>query len=48
MVTNLFGTPKRVEPPFAKPQQLVKRIVHFAETLLPPKFSKLWENATSR
>ena len=45
VVTNLFGTPKRIELAFgAKPQQLVKQIVHFAETLLPPKFSKLWEN----
>src|SRR4026209_397012 len=45
VVTNLFGTPKRIELAFgAKPRQLVKQIVHFAETLLPPKFSKLWEN----
>ena len=45
VVTNLFGTPKRIELAFgAKPQQLVKQIVHFAETFLPPKFSKLWEN----
>ncbi len=45
VVTNLFGTPKRIELAFgAKPEQLVKQIVHFAETFLPPKFSKLWEN----
>jgi 4-hydroxybenzoate decarboxylase subunit C len=45
VVTNLFGTPKRIELAFgAKPQQLVKQVVHFAETLLPPRFSKLWEN----
>ena len=45
VVTNLFGTPKRIELAFgSKPQQLVKQVVHFAETLLPPRFSKLWEN----
>ena len=45
VVTNLFGTPKRIELAFgAKPQQLVKQVVHFAETLLPPRFSKLWGN----
>ncbi|HEU0006995.1 MAG TPA: UbiD family decarboxylase [Terriglobia bacterium] len=45
VVTNLFGTPKRIELAFgAKPQQLVKQVVHFVETLLPPRFSKLWEN----
>lgn len=45
VVTNLFGTPKRIELAFgAKPQELVKQVVHFAETLLPPRFSKLWEN----
>ncbi len=38
VVTNLFGTPKRIELAFgSKPQQLVKQIVHFAETLLPPE-----------
>jgi len=45
VVTNLFGTPKRIELAFGtKPQALVKQVVHFAETLLPPKFSKLWDN----
>lgn len=45
VVTNLFGTVKRIELAFGvKPLQLVKQVVHFAETLLPPRFSKLWEN----
>ncbi|MCI0419829.1 MAG: UbiD family decarboxylase [Acidobacteria bacterium] len=45
VVTNLFGTPKRIELAFGtKPLQLVKQVVHFAETLLPPRLSKLWEN----
>lgn len=44
VVTNLFGTAKRIELSFgSKPLQLVKQVVHFAETFLPPKFSKLWE-----
>jgi 4-hydroxybenzoate decarboxylase subunit C len=45
VVTNLFGTVKRIELAFGtKPLQLVKQAVHFAETLLPPKLSKIWEN----
>jgi len=45
VVTNLFGTPKRIELAFgSKPQQLVRQVVRFAETLLPPTFSKLWAN----
>ncbi len=45
VVTNLFGTAKRINLAFGpKPLQLVKQVVHFAETLLPPRFSKLWEN----
>jgi UbiD family decarboxylase len=43
LVTNLFGTPKRAEMAFGhRPLQLIKRVVHLAETLLPPTMGKLW------
>ena len=45
VVTNLFGTPKRIELAFGKrPLELIKQVVHLAETLLPPSLSKLWKN----
>ena len=44
VVTNLFGTSKRVELAFgSRPLEFVKRAVQAAERLLPPKLSKLWE-----
>ena len=44
VVTNLFGTKKRIDLAFGnKPLDFVKRAVHAAENLLPPKPSKLWE-----
>ena len=44
VVTNLFGTNKRIDLAFGpKPLEFVKRVVHAAENLLPPKPSKLWE-----
>ena len=44
VVTNLFGTQKRIELAFgSKPLEFVKRAVHAAESLLPPKPKKLWE-----
>ena len=43
LATNLFGTPRRAELAFGqRPLQLIKRIVHLAETLLPPTPAKLW------
>jgi 4-hydroxybenzoate decarboxylase subunit C len=43
LVTNLFGTARRAELAFGpRPLQLIKRLVHLAETLLPPSPSKLW------
>lgn len=43
VVTNLFGTVKRIELAFTKkPQDFVKTAVHMIEDLLPPKFGKLW------
>ena len=43
VVTNLFGTVRRIELAFGKrPQEFVKRAVEVAETLLPPTLGKLW------
>lgn len=44
VATNLFGTKRRIDLAFGdKPLAFVKRAVHAAEELLPPKLSKLWE-----
>src|SRR5450755_2016384 len=44
VVTNLFGTNKRIDLAFGKkPQEFVRRAVEAAENLLPPKLNKLWE-----
>src|SRR5688572_30600872 len=43
VVTNLFGTVKRIELAFGKrPLDFVKRAVEMVETLIPPKIGKLW------
>src|SRR4051795_2593557 len=43
LVTNLFGTARRAEMAFGtRPQQLIRRLVHLAETLLPPTPAKIW------
>ncbi|HEX8267108.1 MAG TPA: UbiD family decarboxylase [Pyrinomonadaceae bacterium] len=43
VVTNLFGTAKRIELGFTKkPQELVKKAVEMVEILLPPQIGKLW------
>jgi UbiD family decarboxylase len=45
VVTNLFGTTKRIDLAFgARPLALVRQVVTFAESFLPPTFSKLWQN----
>src|SRR5688500_3175434 len=45
VVTNLFGTQKRIELAFGKrPEKFVKEIVSVAETLIPPNPSKLWRH----
>src|SRR5260221_4851519 len=45
VVTNLFGTPKRIELASGpKPQQFVKELVSVAESLLPPQRSELWKH----
>ncbi len=44
LVTNLFGTPRRAELAFGqRPLAFIKRLVHLAETMLPPTPAKLWE-----
>ena len=43
LVTNLLGTARRAELAFGeRPLRLIKRLVHLAETLLPPTPGKLW------
>lgn len=43
LVTNLFGTARRAELAFGpRPLAFIKRVVHLAETLLPPTPPKLW------
>ena len=45
VVTNLFGTPKRIELAFGRgPQQLVKQVADLAQTLLPPRLGHLWDH----
>jgi UbiD family decarboxylase len=44
VVTNLFGTPRRLELAFGgRPQRFVADLVKAAETLLPPTIGKLWD-----
>ncbi|HXH70778.1 MAG TPA: UbiD family decarboxylase domain-containing protein [Pyrinomonadaceae bacterium] len=44
VVTNLFGTAKRIDLAFGKkPQELVKKAVEMVEVLLPPKPKELWD-----
>jgi UbiD family decarboxylase len=44
LLTNLFGTQRRVELAFGRrPEKLLRRLVEAAETLLPPSPAKLWE-----
>jgi UbiD family decarboxylase len=44
VVTNLFGTERRIDLAFGpKPEILVRQMVHIAESILPPKFGELWQ-----
>jgi len=44
LVTNLFGAARRAELAFGtRPLRLIKRLVHLAETILPPTPAKLWD-----
>lgn len=43
VVTNLFGTPERVDLAFgSRPREFIERLVEAAEKLLPPSLGKLW------
>ena len=45
VVTNLFGTKKRIELTFGpKPENVVGELVHVAEALLPPRPRVLWQH----
>ena len=45
VVTNLFGTAKRIELAFGpKPEQFVKDLVSLAESVLPPKSAEIWKH----
>ncbi len=45
IVTNLFGTAKRIELAFGhKPENFIKQLVSVAESLLPPNRKELWKN----
>jgi len=45
VVTNLFGTERRIEFAFGpKPEALVREVVHVAEAILPPRPAKLWQH----
>jgi menaquinone biosynthesis decarboxylase len=45
VVTNLFGTERRIERAFGpKPESLVREAVEMAEALLPPRPAKLWQH----
>jgi 4-hydroxybenzoate decarboxylase subunit C len=45
VVTNLFGTERRIERAFGtKPEALVREVVQVAEALLPPRPAKLWQH----
>lgn len=44
VVTNLFGTPRRIELAFGpKPESIVREMVRAADFLLPPRASELWK-----
>src|SRR5215211_2666283 len=45
VVTNLFGTERRIERAFGlKPEALVREAVEVAEALLPPRPARLWQH----
>jgi 4-hydroxybenzoate decarboxylase subunit C len=45
LVTNLFGSAKRVEMAFGgRPKAFVERTVQMAHELMPPSLGKLWDN----
>src|ERR1700741_4772482 len=45
VVTNLFGTARRIELAFGpKPEKLVRELAHLAESLLPLPPAELWQH----
>jgi UbiD family decarboxylase len=45
VVTNLFGSQKRIELAFGpKPEAVVRELVQVAESLLPPRPAELWQH----
>ncbi len=45
VVTNLFGTQRRVELAFGpRPEALIQRLVKLPQECFPPSLGKLWEN----
>jgi 4-hydroxybenzoate decarboxylase subunit C len=45
LVTNLFGTQRRIELAFGpKPEALIRDLVHIADSLLPLRGSELWKH----
>jgi len=45
LVTNLFGTTRRVELAFGpRPMQLVERLAALPQTLMPPTLGNLWQH----
>lgn len=45
LVTNLFGTMRRVELAFGRrPEELVKNLAALPHTLVPPSLGKLWQH----
>ena len=45
VITNLFGTGKRLELAFgSKPQQFVQDLVNLTESIMPLKAKKIWDN----
>lgn len=44
VVTNLFGTARRVDRAFgSRPEQLLKAVAGAADTLLPPTLPNMWK-----
>lgn len=44
VATNLYGSEKRMELAFGtKPKELVKKLAHTIQNIIPPSFSKIWE-----
>lgn len=45
LVTNLFGSKKRIDLAFGpKPENLIRSLAHAPETLVPPTLSRLWNH----